>query len=238
MKTLPSRLQSLDWALHNRELLTKGFTITQAFLNDDECKDLQALFDENELYRSTIDMKRYSFGKGTYRYFKYPLPETIQILRENIYKEIVGSANIWAKNSHTDIKFPTYFSEFIDEMCARGQTRSTPIILKYQPGDYCCMHQDVADGIFFPYQVIFGLTQHGKDYEGGQLILTQQRPRLQTIPHIITIPKGGAVILTSNYHPQAGTHGFYRTVFKHGVGEITSGERYTMGIVFHDYKEK
>ncbi len=235
---LSSRLQSLDWASLNEQLLGKGFTVTKPFLKSDECKDLKSLFDENELYRSTIDMKRYSFGRGTYRYFKYPLPEMIGSLREGIYEKIVPTANAWAERSKTNIHYPHKLPQFIKQMRENGQTRSTPIILKYGPADYTCMHQDISDGIFFPYQVIFGLSEQGRDYEGGQLILLQQRPRLQTIPYVITIPKGAAVITTSSYHPQQGKRGFYRCPFKHGVGEITSGERYTLGIVFHDYKEK
>lgn len=236
--SLKDRVQDIDWNSVNKELLEKGFAVTKPFLNASECKDLRALFDENMIYRSTIDMKRYSFGRGTYRYFKYPLPETVQLLREEVYDKISPTANEWATRSKTDIRFPARLSQFMRELKDAGQTRSTPIILKYGPGDYTCMHQDVSDGVFFPYQLIFGLNEQGKDYEGGHLILLQQRPRLQTIPYVITIPKGAAVIVTSSYHPQHGTRGFYRCPFKHGVGEITSGSRYTLGLVFHDYKEK
>ena len=232
------RVKSLEWNSINKNLLEKGFAITKPFLTENECENLRKLFGNEMLYRSTIDMKRYNFGRGTYRYFKYPLPDIIQLLREEIYEQISQTANMWADRLRIRDRFPEKFPEFAKIMQSKGQTRSTPIILKYGIGDYTCMHQDIPDGIFFPYQVIFGLSEQGKDHMGGQLILNQQRPRLQTIPYVVTIPKGGAVILSSNYHPQQGIKGFYRSIFKHGVSEINSGERYTLGIVFHDYKEK
>lgn len=235
---LKDRIASLDWESMNKELMENGFVITKPFLSTLETEELRNLYDDNELYRSTIDMKRYNFGKGSYRYFKYPLPETIQIIREEIYNKIVATANTWSERSKYKATFPDKYSEFTKQMQALGQTRSTPLILKYTEGDFNCLHQDIANDLFFPYQTVFGLSESGKDYIGGQLILTQQRPRMQTVPHIITIPKGAAVIFSSNFHPQQGSRGFYRTVFRHGVGKIESGERYTLGVVFHDYTEK
>lgn len=236
MKNLTKRIEDIDWETINKELLDNGFSIIKPFLSMSECKELKALWSNNSLYRSTIEMKRYNFGKGTYRYFKYPLPEIIQTLRENIYEKLVDTANQWSKRLRLDIGYPQDFSAFAKLMQANGQTKPTPLILHYAKDDFNCLHQDINNDLIFPYQTVFGLSEKGKDYEGGQLILTQQRPRMQTIPHIITVPKGGAVVFTSNFHPQEGSRGFYRTVFKHGVGKIEKGDRYTMGIVFHDYR--
>lgn len=231
-------LEKLNWNELNTELLEKGFVITKRVLSDYECSEFRNLFGKNDLYRSTIDMKRYNFGSGTYRYFQYPLPNSIQSMRERIYEKLVDTANVWSERAKYKTQYPKKFSQFFKIMKGLGQTRSTPLVLKYKTGDYTCLHQDIANDLIFPYQAIFGLSQSGADYEGGQLILTQQRPRMQTIPYIITIPKGAAVILASNYHSQQGARGYYRTVFKHGVGKVESGERYTLGIVLHDYRER
>ena len=238
MKTLEDRIKNLNWKEIKEELLEKGFVVTKSFLSKSDCDELKSLFDKDELYRSTIDMKRYNFGKGSYRYFKYPLPKSVQTLREEIYEEIVPVANSWSERTKSKVEFPPKFSQFLKILREKGQTRSTPLILHYTAGDFNCLHQDIANDLIFPYQVVFGLSESGKDYEGGQLILTQQRPRMQTVPHIITIPKGAAVIFASNSHAQLGKRGYYRTVFKHGVGKIETGDRYTLGVVFHDYREK
>lgn len=237
MKNLKQKIDEVDWDRINKELLKNGFAIIQPFLSAAECKKLKSLWGEDYLYRTTIDMKKHSFGKGTYRYFKYPLPETIQTLRENIYEKIVESANEWSRRLRMKTEYPKNFSTFSKQMRDKGQTRPTPLILHYTKDDFNCLHQDINNDLVFPYQIVFGLSEKGKDYEGGQLILNQQRPRMQTVPYIITVPKGGAVIFTSNFHPQAGSRGFYRTVFKHGVGKIEEGNRYTLGIVFHDFRE-
>lgn len=238
MKTLTQRIEKLEWNQINQTLLENGFAMIPNILSADECKQLISYYGEDNLYRSTIDMKRYNFGKGSYRYFKYPLPNTVQILRETFYRHIVTTANEWSQKLKLEQTYPETFSEFSKMMVDNGQTRSTPLILKYQTEDYNCLHQDLSHDISFPYQIVFGLCEQGVDYNGGHLILTQQRPRMQTVPHIISVPKGGAVIFTSNFHPQLGGRGYYRTVFKHGVGKIENGKRYTLGIVFHDYKEK
>ena len=237
MKSLKERIDAVGWDSVNKELLENGFAVIKPLLSTSECKELKSLWGKDDLYRTTIDMKRYSFGKGTYRYFKYPLPETIQALRENIYEKIVGTANAWSERLRLKTEYPKKFSAFTKQMRDKGQTKPTPLILHYTKDGFNCLHQDINNDLVFPYQIVFGLSERGKDYEGGQLILTQQRPRMQTVPHIITVPRGGAVVFTSNFHPQAGSRGFYRTVFKHGAGKIEDGARYTMGIVFPDFRE-
>ncbi|ULA63303.1 MAG: Prolyl 4-hydroxylase subunit alpha [Nitrospira sp.] len=236
MASLKQRIDGIGWDSVNKELLENGFAVIRPFLSAAECKELKALWSTDHLYRATIDMERYSFGKGRYRYFKYPLPEIIQALREGLYEKIAGTANSWSERLRLTIEYPKEFSTFAKQMREKGQTKPTPLILHYTKGGYNCLHQDINSDLVFPYQIVFGLTEKGKDYEGGQLILTQQRPRQQTVPHIITVPKGGAVLFTSNVHPQKGSRGFYQTRFKHGVGKIERGDRYTMGIVFHDFR--
>lgn len=219
------------------ELLDHGFTVIEPFLSAAECEELRCLWLKDDLYRTTIDMKRYNFGKGTYRYFKYPLPEPVKLLRKVIYERIVGTANLWSDRLRIETKYPKTFSAFAKQMQAEGQTKPTPLMLHYTTGDFNCLHQDINNELTFPYQIVFGLSEQGKDYEGGQLVLTQQRPRMQTVPHVITVPRGGAVVFTSNLHPQMGSRGYYRTVFKHGVTKVERGDRYTLGIVFHDFYE-
>lgn len=236
--TLLKRIEDLNWKDLNTTLLDIGYVVTPPFLTKTECNELINSFTQDELFRSTIDMKRYNFGKGTYRYFNYPLPVLIQSLREEFYELIVDTANLWSERLKYKDRYPKKFSSFKAIMKEKNQTRPTPLILRYKKDDFNCLHQDISNDLIFPFQMVIGLSEKGKDYSGGQLILTQQRPRMQTIPHIITIPKGAAVIFTSNFHPQQGSRGFYRSVFKHGVGKIIDGERFTLGIVFHDYKEK
>jgi hypothetical protein len=234
--SLADRIAALDWSSINNALLENGFVVTKPILHVDECKALRELYDRQDLFRSTIDMQRHNFGRGTYRYFKYPLPAIIQTLREGIYAQVAATATVWAQRIHYKTVYPATFAAFAKVMRTKGQTRPTPLILRYETGDYNCLHQDIANDLIFPYQVAFGLSASGRDYEGGQFILIQQRPRMQTVPHVIVIPQGAGVLFASNYHPQRGARGFYRTVFKHGVGRIESGERYTLGIVFHDYR--
>ncbi|WP_158997793.1 2OG-Fe(II) oxygenase [Pigmentibacter ruber] len=234
--TLSNKVLNLNWNLINEKLLNNGYYLHQQFLTAVESQKFKDFYQKDELYRSTIVMERYQFGKGIYRYFKYPLPNTIQILREVIYSQLVNTANEWSKRNKYDYIYPTTLNSFLSETSIGKQTKSTPLILKYKQGDYTCLHQDIASSNFFPYQIVFGLDQQGVDYEGGYFILVQQRPRMQSIPRVVTIPKGGFVIFSSNYHAELGNKGFYRTVFKHGVSEVTQGDRMTLGILFHDYQ--
>lgn len=197
---------SLDWSAIQDRLLEKGFYVTPPILNEEECGEIRGLFGREELFRSTIDMKRYNFGKGVYRYFKYPLPNKIKNLRSHFYENLVSTANTWAKRAKYDVSYPDRYDEFLRQMKESNQSRSTPLILKYNEGDYTCLHQDIANDLFFPY--------------------------------LVDIAQGAAVIFSSNFHPQLGARGYYRTVFKHGVVEVTRGERYTLGLVFHDYRNK
>jgi hypothetical protein len=235
-RTLEQRVDALDWDALSGALLEDGFAVIERLLTDAECDALKALYGEDALFRSTVDMGRFNFGSGQYRYFKYPLPAPVQLLRETIYGRIVPAANAWSSRLRQGVEYPPRFPAFQEAMRARGQTKPTPLLLRYGKGDFNNLHQDVVGDLVFPYQVTFGLCGKGTDYQGGQLILTQQRPRMQTVPHVITIPKGGGVLFASNLHAQQGKKGFYRTVFRHGVSRIEEGSRYTLGIVFHDFR--
>jgi len=226
---------TIGFASYEHTLLTEGFCLIPQVLNEAECQQFIAQYENEQLYRSTIEMKRYNFGRGQYRYFNAPLPETIISLRNNFYTLLARPANTWATLVKTDTVYPTNYHEFEAQQQHQNQTKPTPLILRYHSGDYNCLHQDISGEHYFPYQVIIVLSQKGIDFEDGEIILTQQRPRMQTIPHVIKPNKGDALILTSNYHPCQGTRGTYRTTFKHGVGKITRGERYSLGIIFHNY---
>jgi hypothetical protein len=219
------------------KLLENGFVLVEGLLGGDECAALIAGYGDDARYRSTIDMQRYNFGKGQYRYFSYPLPPLVQRLRETFYASLAAPANAWAARLNLAARFPEHFLAFQEQMRANGQTRPTPLILRYGAGDYNCLHQDINNDLIFPYQMVLGLTRQGDDYDGGHLILTQARPRLQTVAHVVTVPYGGAVIFATNTQPQRGKRGFYRSVFKHGVSAVTRGQRFSLGIVFHDYRE-
>jgi hypothetical protein len=225
-------IEGLDWTPLRRD----GFAPQPPLLTKDECDELKSLYTDDALFRSTIDMERFNFGKGQYRYFKYPLPPLVQELRERLYAQLAPVANDWSARLKLGLDFPAQLGSFLERLRERGQTKPTPLLLRYRTGDYNCLHQDVSKDLCFPYQVVFGLSEAGIDYEGGQLILTQQRPRMQTVPHVLTLPLGGAVAFTSNLHPQQGRRGFFRTVFRHGVSRIERGDRYTLGIVFHDFR--
>ena len=237
-QAVTDRLNDLNWTELNHDLIEHGFTVLKPFLSERHCETLRHFYHNDDLFRSTIDMRRYNFGSGSYRYFCYPLPPLIETLRNDLYQRLCTAANLCWQRLRMGAEFPETFAGFQTVMRAKEQTRPTPLILRYEAGDYNCLHQDLTEGLVFPYQVVVGLSEKGLDYEGGQLILTQQRPRMQTVPHILTIPRGGAVIFASSVHPHLGTRGYYRTIFKHGVGKIERGERYTLGLVFHDYKNK
>ena len=215
-------------------LLSDGFCLLPQVLNAAECRGFIAQYDKEQIYRSTVDMARHNFGSGQYRYFDKPLPERITHLRTRFYELLVEPARVWAQRVKVDDSYPATFKAFEASQQRRKQTKPTPLILHYGAGDYNCLHQDISGESYFPYQVIFFLSQHGRDFEGGELVLTQQRPRMQTIPHVIKPDRGDCVIIASKYHPCAGKRGSYRTTFKHGVGKVTHGERESLGIIFHN----
>jgi len=217
-------------------LNSTGFAVIKKFLTDEQCADLIRNYTTNNLYRSTIDMKRYRFGEGQYRYFNYPLPPIIQTIRTTLYEPLATLANEWHEKLSIDLKYPATHKEFIETCKEHNQLRPTPLILRYEAGGHNTLHQDLYGDIYFPFQVVFMLTQIGVDHEGGEFVLTEQVPRAQSIPRVVQADKGDAVIFTTNFRPVSGTRGYYRAKLKHGVSMVLSGQRYAMGVIFHDGK--
>ena len=210
-----------------------GFSVLPGVLAAAECRQIAAQFDQAERFRSTVQMERFRFGKGTYRYFSYPLPEPVGTMRAEFYRRLAPVANAWAESLKTD-GYPLEHAEFIDQCRRSGQLKPTPLLLRYGAGDYNCLHQDLYGPQVFPLQVICLLSEPGRDFDGGELVLTEQRPRAQTRAHVVPLRQGDAAIIASHHFPRAGSRGVYRATLRHGVGEIRRGERFTLGIVFHD----
>jgi len=179
-------------------------------------------------------MARYRFGRGEYQYFNYPLPSHIQELRKSLYRQLSQTATEWMSALSLPRQYPADLDAFLEECHAAGQTRPTPLLLRYGMQDFNCLHQDLYGDVFFPFQVVFCLSRPGEEFTGGELLLVEQQPRAQSIGHAIALKQGEAVVITTRYRPAKGTRGFYRTNFRHGVSPLLSGERYSLGIIFHD----
>lgn len=224
----------MDWHSVTENLNKKGFAIIENVLSEAECKHLSGLYHDNYLYRNIVNMQRYRFGKGEYKYFNYPLPPTIQSLREIFYAPLSTIANDWMVKLGTNIQFPSQHVDLVKECQTKSQNRPTPLILRYEAGGFNTLHQDLYGEIYFPFQVVFVLTQAGRDHDGGEFVLTEQNPRAQSKVEVIQPNQGDAVIFTTNFRPVYGSRGYYRAKMKHGVSEIKKGIRYSLGIIFHD----
>jgi len=232
--TAADRIAGLDWPAVRDDLWNFGYARLGKVLRQTECEELRSLYLHPELFRSRIDMARYRFGRGEYQYFAYPLPTLVAELRELLYPKLVGTANEWMAALALPAKFPNTLPSFLKQCHAHGQTRPTPLLLRYRAGDFNCLHQDVYGEIVFPFQVIFGLSQPEVEFTGGELLLVEQRPRAQSVGHAVRLLQGDAVVISTRYRPAKGSRGHYRTNFRHGVSPILSGERYTLGVIFHD----
>tara|TARA_B110000977_G_scaffold170940_1_gene222079 strand:+ start:3889 stop:4590 length:702 start_codon:yes stop_codon:yes gene_type:complete len=215
-------------------LNTQGFARIPEFLSPEICRNFIQGYSQNLLYRSTINMQRFNFGSGQYRYFKYPLEERLTSLRRQSYEFLRPVAKQWAADLKQNFQFPERYQDYLDCCHQAGQVRPTPLILRYQQGDYNCLHQDLYGDLVFPLQLIVMLSDPAADFTGGELVLTEQRPRMQSRAHVLNLAHGEAVIIAVNHRPAAGTRGYYRVVMKHGVGEIHGGTRHTLGIILHD----
>lgn len=187
-------------------------------------------------FRTKIDMARFRFGRGEYQYFRYPLPELISRLRKVLYANLYQIANGWMSSLNIDAKFPATLDTFLEHCRKRGQVRPTPLLLRYQMGDFNCLHQDVYGEVVFPFQVIIALSEPGTEFKGGELLLVEQIPRAQSRGHVLTLARGEAVVISTRFRPIKGARGFYRATVRHGVSTVIAGERFTLGIVFHDSK--
>lgn len=217
----------------NGSLSKQGYAIIPALLTPDDCHEIKKWYDL-PVYRNTIDMQRYRFGKGEYKYFQYPLPEIIQRLRNNLYPPLSAIANEWAHQLSTDMYYPKEHHEFIEICTKKDQTRPTPLILRYQPGGYNTLHQDLYGDIYFPFQVVIVLSQARKDFTGGEFVMTEQIPRAQSKAIVLQPDLGDGIVFTTHSRPVKGSRGYYRAHMKHGISEVKSGERFALGIIFHD----
>ncbi|HTU16046.1 MAG TPA: 2OG-Fe(II) oxygenase [Solirubrobacterales bacterium] len=230
------RVDSLDWGELGDQLDRTGYAITPALLDPDECGRLSDLFDEGR-FRSTIEMARHRFGDGRYRYFEYPLPDTVAALRTSFYPHLAEVANRWSERLRGDgPTFPLDHEELISRCGAAGQHRPTPLILRYREGDWNALHQDLYGEVYFPFQILTVLSERGREYEGGEFVLVEQRPRAQSRAHVLTPPRGAFVIFPTAQRPVQGRNGHYRVTMRHGVSTVTEGERTALGVIFHDAK--
>jgi hypothetical protein len=227
-------IQTMNWSEIVESLNTKGYAIIPEVLSKAECGHLSGFYDDDQLFRSAISMERYRFGKGEYKYFNYPLPPSIQVLREGLYKPLSILANDWMQKLGIEMQYPEQHQQLLELCKAKNQLRPTPLILRYQQGGYNTLHQDLYGEVYFPFQVVFVLTQQGVEHEGGDFVLTEQLPRAQSRAEVIRPNQGDAVIFTTNFRPVAGKHGFYKSRMKHGVSEVKHGQRLALGLIFHD----
>ncbi|ABC32239.1 uncharacterized protein conserved in bacteria [Hahella chejuensis KCTC 2396] len=232
--SLSARLNSYDWQQTAHELATRGASILGGLLSEQECAALVSLYDEAELYRSKVIMARHGFGQGEYQYFRYPLPHLVSELRTQAYPYLAPVANQWNAAMNQDIRYPEAHEDFIARCHSAGQTRPTPLILKYQADDYNCLHQDLYGEHVFPLQLAVLLSKPGEDFSGGEFILTEQRPRMQSRAEVIPLRQGDAVIFAVHHRPAQGVRGVYRVTMRHGVSRVRSGKRYALGMIFHD----
>jgi uncharacterized protein len=229
-----ARIGRLDWDELQRQLDNRGFAVTAPVLSEEECVDLAGLF-ESDRFRSTIDMARHRFGDGRYRYFAHPLPDAIQAARVAFYERLVPVANRWAGlMSGANPTFPARHGELLERCRAAGQERPTPLMLRYHEGDWNALHQDLYGDVYFPFQVLTVLSDLGIDYEGGEFVLMEQRPRAQSRAHVIRPARGAFVIFPTRERPEEGKNGYHRVGLRHGVSTVTAGMRTALGIIFHD----
>jgi hypothetical protein len=233
---IAARVEAIDWAQATRDLDAQGCAVLKGLLSPDECCALAALYPDDGRFRSRVVMGRHGFGRGEYKYFSYPLPSLIAELRPALYAQLHGVASRWNEAMGIDISYPESHVAFLKRCHAAGQTRPTPLLLQYGTDDYNCLHQDLYGEHVFPLQVAILLSEPGRDFTGGEFVLTEQRPRMQSRPEVVPLRQGDAVAFAVHVRPVQGTRGFYRVNLRHGVSRIRSGRRHTMGVIFHDAK--
>ena len=230
------RVGRLDWVRMLGELDAQGSTVIEKLLSAEECGGVSALYGEAENFRSTIVMARHGFGKGEYKYFAYPLPGLIEALRIALYARLAPFANGWNERLGIAMRYPATHREFLELCHSAGQDRPTPLLLRYGPDDYNCLHQDIYGDLVFPLQVAVLLSEPGDDFTGGEFVLTEQRPRMQSRAEVAPLRRGDALVFPVHHRPMKGSRGDYRVNMRHGVSRVRSGRRHTLGIIFHDAK--
>jgi len=233
-RLIARRVKSLDWDRIVRDLDQSGCATLPALIGSEECDALTASYAREELYRSKVVMERHGYGRGEYQYFRYPLPGIVGALRTAIYPHLVDLANRWNAAMRSDVRYPERHEEFIRRCHAAGQRRPTPLILRYGEGDYNRLHQDLYGEHVFPIQATVLLSEPGRDFTGGEFVMTEQRPRMQSRVEVVPLGKGDAVLFAVNERPAQGARGSYRVKLRHGVSRLRSGQRHAAGLIFHD----
>jgi hypothetical protein len=231
---IAARVAAIDWKQATTDLDTQGCAVLKGLLSAEQCRALAALYPDDRHFRSRVVMGRHGFGRGEYKYFSYPLPALIAELRPALYAPLHGLANRWNEAMGIDIRYPESHDAFLRRCHAAGQVRPTPLLLQYGAGDYNCLHQDLYGEHVFPLQVAILLSEPGRDFAGGEFVLTEQRPRMQSRAEVVPLLQGDAVAFAVHVRPVQGTRGFYRVNMRHGVSRLRAGHRHTAGVIFHD----
>ena len=229
-----ARMRDANWDYVSQELDAQGSAVVEHLLSPAECRELAELYSNHDLFRSRVVMARHGFGRGEYKYFKYPLPALISELRAVVYPQIAPIANRWNEAMGISVRFPGKHAEFIQRCHKAGQTKPTPLLLQYAAGDYNCLHQDLYGEHAFPLQLAILLSEPGRDFHGGEFVMTEQRPRMQSRAEVVPLRQGDGVVFAVHNRPVKGTRGVYRVNLRHGVSRIRSGHRHTLGVIFHD----
>lgn len=233
-QTIDERIAQINWADAAEHLSEHGYAQTGPLLSPDECRFLSQAYDDEARYRSRVVMARHGFGQGEYKYFSYPLPALLQELRHAVFPHVAAIANGWADALNSPVSYPAELDAMLTRCHEAGQTRPTPLILRYGQGDYNCLHQDLYGEHVFPIQLAVLLDQPGRDFDGGEFVLTEQRPRMQSRAEVVPLLQGEGVLFAVSHRPKQGTRGIYRVNMRHGVSRVRSGRRHTLGIIFHD----
>jgi hypothetical protein len=234
-----ARLSAIDWAEAGAELDEQGAALLPGLLDPAACRALEALYDVPDeaappLFRSRVVMERHGYGRGEYRYFAYPLPAPVEALRANAYPPLARIANRWNEALGVDVRYPARHADFLARCHAAGQRRPTPLLLRYGPGDYNCLHQDLYGEHLFPLQLVILLSEPGRDFEGGEFVMTEQRPRMQSRPMVLPLGQGDAAVIAVQHRPARGARGVHRVTLRHGVSRVRAGRRHALGVIFHD----
>jgi uncharacterized protein len=234
VKNIAERVEELDWERILHDLDAQGSAIIERLITSAECDTLAQLYPQDRIFRSRVLMAQHGFGLGEYKYFSYPLPDLVDDLRTTIYPCLVPIANRWNSVMGIDVRYPEKHADFITRCHNAGQSKPTPLLLQYGPGDYNCLHQDLYGEHVFPLQVTILLSEPERDFTGGEFVLTEQRPRMQSRPEVVPLRQGDVLIFAVHHRPVQGTRGSYRVNLRHGVSRVRSGRRHTVGIIFHD----
>lgn len=235
-KSIESRVAAIDWTDAGTHLDANGWAMLEGMLSAQECQAIADLYEDAGRFRSRVVMARHGFGRGEYQYFSYPLPDIVADLRTSIYPRLVPIADRWNEAMGIDVRYPAEHSKFLARCHRAGQTRPTPLLLRYGKDDFNALHQDLYGEHVFPFQVAFLLSKPGEDFTGGEFVLTEQRPRMQSRAEVVPLGQGDGVIFAVHHRPVKGTRGFYRVNLRHGVSRLRSGHRHTVGVIFHDAK--